>query len=176
MENTERRKPLLIERLDVSGYISSFGKSYGTYGIVVAAIIAMIIPLLLSSIFMGKKRGKKRSPNWSGWWSMLCCAQCSNYWVGLGSLGRGHNNGCILKQCCKKYSRDQFNGTRKLIKKDFVTISDGRKFERVHLGDYEWQTYGEVYHYVYNFASGLVNFGHNTNARAAIFWKLVQSG
>lgn len=75
----------------------------------------------------------------------------------------------LFEQSCKKHSRNQFLGTRKLIGKEFVTASDGRKFEKLHLGDYEWQTYGEVFNRASNFASGLVKLGHDVDTRAAIF-------
>jgi long-chain acyl-CoA synthetase len=75
----------------------------------------------------------------------------------------------LFEQSCRKHSPERFLGTRKLISKEFVTASDGRKFEKLHLGDYEWQTYGQVFDRVCNFASGLIMLGHNEDARAAIF-------
>ncbi|KAJ6329568.1 hypothetical protein OIU77_011108 [Salix suchowensis] len=65
--------------------------------------------------------------------------------------------------------RERFLGTRKLISKEFVTASDGRKFEKLHLGDYEWQTYGQVFDRACNFASGLIMLGHKEGTRAGIF-------
>ncbi|XVE72579.1 hypothetical protein DITRI_Ditri11bG0049600 [Diplodiscus trichospermus] len=173
MENNEGKTTFdtpMTEKLDVNDYLSSFEKSYGTYGIVVAAIIAVVIPLLLSSIFMGKKKGKKRGvPVELGGEAGYAVrnARISELvqvpWEGATTIA------ALFEQCCKKYSQDRFFGTRKLIKKDFVTGSDGRKFDKLHLGDYEWQTYGQVYHRVCNFASGLVKFGHNIDTHAAIF-------
>ncbi|KAJ6319403.1 hypothetical protein OIU78_014926 [Salix suchowensis] len=64
---------------------------------------------------------------------------------------------------------ERFLGTRKLISKEFVTASDGRKFEKLHLGDYEWQTYGQVFDRACNFASGLIMLGHKEGTRAGIF-------
>ncbi|XVF81417.1 hypothetical protein PTKIN_Ptkin15bG0153300 [Pterospermum kingtungense] len=169
-EGTQTFNAPTSERLDVDGYLSSFGKSYGTYGIVVAAIVAMIIPVLLSFVLMGKKKVKKRGvPVEVGGEAGYAVRNARMTelvqvpWTGATTTA------ALFEQCCKKYSQDQFLGTRKLIKRDFVTVSDGRKFEKLHLGDYEWQTYGEVYHRVCNFASGLVNFGHNVDTRAAIF-------
>lgn len=75
----------------------------------------------------------------------------------------------LFEQSCNKYTRNQFLGTRKIIQKEFVTSSDGRKFEKLHLGDYEWETYGEVFARVSNFASGLLKLGHNGDSRVAIF-------
>ncbi|XP_047333747.1 long chain acyl-CoA synthetase 8-like [Impatiens glandulifera] len=75
----------------------------------------------------------------------------------------------LFEQSCEKNSGNQFLGTRKLISKDFTTSSDGRKFEKVHLGEYEWESYGQVFDRACNFASGLVKLDHDLNTRAAIF-------
>ncbi|KAL0360241.1 UNVERIFIED_CONTAM: Long chain acyl-CoA synthetase 9, chloroplastic [Sesamum radiatum] len=50
-----------------------------------------------------------------------------------------------------------------------MEISDGKSFEKLHLGDYEWLSYGQVFEAVCNFASGLVQLGHQKGERAAIF-------
>lgn len=168
-EGTKTVDAPMPERLHVNNYLSSFGKSYGTYGIVVAAIVAMIVPVFLSFVFMGKKKVKRGVPVEVGGEAGYAVRNARMTelvqvpWTGATTMA------ALFEQCCKKYSRDQFLGTRKLIKRDFVTASDGRKFEKLHLGDYEWQNYGQVYHRVCNFASGLVNFGHNLDTRAAIF-------
>ncbi|TKY47863.1 Long chain acyl-CoA synthetase 8 [Spatholobus suberectus] len=75
----------------------------------------------------------------------------------------------LFEQSCDKYTHNQFLGARKLIQKEFVTSSDGRRFEKLHLGDYEWETYGEVFARVSNFASGLLQLGHSVDSRVAIF-------
>ncbi|GFS40099.1 long chain acyl-CoA synthetase 9 [Actinidia rufa] len=46
---------------------------------------------------------------------------------------------------------------------------DGRSFEKLHLGEYEWSSYGQVFESVCNFASGLARLGHRREERAAIF-------
>lgn len=173
MVNSEGAETLdapMPERLDVNDYLSSFGESYGAYGIVVGVIVAMIIPVLLSFFFTGKKKGKKRGvpvevSGEAGY--AVRNARMTELvqvpWAGANTMA------ALFEQCCKNYSRERFFGTRKLIKKDFVTASDGRKFEKLHLGDYEWQTYGQVFNRVCNFASGLVNFGHDVDTHVAIF-------
>ncbi|XP_062111960.1 long chain acyl-CoA synthetase 8-like [Humulus lupulus] len=75
----------------------------------------------------------------------------------------------MFEQSRKKNSHNQFFGTRKLIDKDIVTASDGRKFEKLHFREYEWQTYGEAFDRACNFASGLIKLGHNVDTRAALF-------
>ncbi|WVY93338.1 hypothetical protein V8G54_032426 [Vigna mungo] len=75
----------------------------------------------------------------------------------------------LFEQSCEKYNHNPFLGTRKLLQKEFVPSSDGRRFEKVHLGDYEWKTYGEVFACVCNFASGIIKLGHSVDSRVAIF-------
>ncbi|KAL4324299.1 hypothetical protein GQ457_11G004180 [Hibiscus cannabinus] len=172
MENTEAtslNEPL-TEKVDVNDYLSSFTNSYGTYGFVGAAVVAVIVPVLFSTFLMGKKKGKKRGvPVEVGGEAGYAVRNAripelvQFPWEGANTIA------ALFEQSCKKYSRKPCMGTRKVIKKDFVTASDGRKFEKLHLGDYEWQTYGQVYQRACHFASGLVNFGHNVDTRVAIF-------
>ncbi|KAK8541653.1 hypothetical protein V6N13_137753 [Hibiscus sabdariffa] len=172
MENTEAtslNEPL-TEKVDVNDYLSSFTNSYGTYGFVGASVVAVIVPVLFSTFLMGKKKGKKRGvPVEVGGEAGYAVRNArvpelvQFPWEGANTIA------ALFEQSCKKYSRKPCMGTRKVIKKDFVTASDGRKFEKLHLGDYEWQTYGHVYQRACHFASGLVNFGHNVDTRVAIF-------
>lgn len=84
-------------------------------------------------------------------------------WEGASTIA------ALFEQSCEKNSRHRFLGTRKLISRDFVTSGDGRKFEKVHLGEYEWDSYTRVFDRACNFASGLVKLDHDLNTRAAIF-------
>ncbi|KAK8546723.1 hypothetical protein V6N12_027493 [Hibiscus sabdariffa] len=168
MKNTGAKT--LAKKVDFNDYLSSFMKSCGTYGIVGAAAAAVIVPVLFSSILMGKKKGKKRGvPVEVGGEAGYAVCNARNPqlaqfpWEGATTIAS------LFEQCCEKYSGNPCLGTRKVINKDFVTGSDGRKFEKLHLGDYEWQTYGQVYQRACHFASGLVNFGHNVDTRVAIF-------
>ncbi|KAH9745392.1 Long chain acyl-CoA synthetase 8 [Citrus sinensis] len=144
-------------------------KGSGIYGIVGAAIVALLIPVLLSMMVARKKKVKQRGvpvevggePGYA-----IRNAQIPELvevpWKGASTMA------ALFEQSCKSHPQDRFLGKRKLLGKDFVTASDGRKFEKLHLGDYEWQTYGEVFDRACSFASGLVNFGHNVDTRAAI--------
>lgn len=150
--------------------ILSIGKGNGPYGIIGAVAVAIFIPVLLSMMFVGKKKGKQRGvPVEVGGEKGYAIrnARISHLvevpWNGATTMA------ALFEQSCKKHSRERFLGTRPVISKDVVTASDGRKFEKVHYGDYKWQTYGEVYERACNFASGLVNLGHNVDTRAAIF-------
>ncbi|XP_050207048.1 long chain acyl-CoA synthetase 8 isoform X2 [Mercurialis annua] len=77
----------------------------------------------------------------------------------------------LFEQSCKKHSQYRFLGVRKQISREFIEAGDGsgKKFEKLHLGEYEWQTYGQVFDRACNFASGLIGLGHDQDARAAIF-------
>ncbi|GLT94224.1 hypothetical protein SLE2022_119770 [Rubroshorea leprosula] len=148
----------------------SLGKSYGPYGIVGAAIVGLVIPVLLATIFVGKRKGKQRGvPVEVGGEAGYVVRNVrlpelvEVPWKGATTVA------ALFEQSCRKYSQDRFLGSRTLISKEIVTVSDGRKFEKLHLGDYEWQTFGQVYDRACNFASGLVNFGHNVDTRVAIF-------
>lgn len=144
-------------------------KGSGIYGIVGAAIVALLIPVLLSMMVARKKKVKQRgAPVEVGGEAGYAIRSAQKPelvevpWKGASTMA------VLFEQSCKSHPRDQFLGKRKLLGKDFVTASDGRKFEKLHLGDYEWQTYGEVFDRACSFASGLVNLGHNMDTRAAI--------
>ncbi|BBG99878.1 AMP-dependent synthetase and ligase family protein [Prunus dulcis] len=145
-------------------------KGYGTYGIVSAVIVAVLIPVLLSPIFMGKKRGKQRGVPAEVGGEAGYAMRNARVTELIEVPQKGATTmAALFELSCKKYSQNQFLGTRKFIGREFVTASDGRKFEKLHLGDYEWQTYREVFDRACNFASGLINLGHNVDSRAAIF-------
>ncbi|KAK2647902.1 hypothetical protein Ddye_015391 [Dipteronia dyeriana] len=153
-----------------SPMLEKVGVSDGTYGIVGAAVVAILIPILLSVVLVGKKKGKLRGvPVEVGGEAGYAVrnARISELvevpWKGATTMA------ALFELSCKARPRDRFLGTRKIINKEFVTASDGRKFEKVHLGDYEWQTYGEVLDRASHFASGLVKLGHDVDTRAAIF-------
>lgn len=159
----------VVENIRAGDYLSVW-KSFGEYGIVGAVIVGILIPVLCSTIFMGKKRGKQRGvPVEVGGEAGYAVRNARSTelievpWKGATTMA------ALFEQACKKYSQNRFLGTRKLINREFVTSSDGRRFEKLHLGDYEWQTYGEVFDRACNFASGLVRLGHNVDSRVAIF-------
>lgn len=153
-----------------SGDYLSVWKGYGAYGIVGAIVVGILIPIFLSTLLLGKKRGKQRGVP-------VSVSGDAAYTVRNGRVTElvevpwkeATTVAAMFEQSCKKHSRNQFLGTRKLISKDFVTASDGRKFEKLHFGEYEWQTYGEVFERASNFASGIVKLGHNLDSRTVLF-------
>ncbi|CAN4084533.1 unnamed protein product [Withania somnifera] len=121
-------------------------------------------------LLMGKKRAKQRGvPVQVGGETGLAMRNAKSTrlvevpWEGATTVP------ALFEQSCRKHSSDRCLGTRKLVSRDFVTASDGRKFEKLHLGEYQWDSYGQVFDRACNFASGLINFGHDVDTRAAIF-------
>ncbi|KAK3034012.1 hypothetical protein RJ639_033297 [Escallonia herrerae] len=150
-------------------YLSAF-KGQGSYGIVGAAIVALLIPLLLSTIFLGKKKMKQRGVQVQvGGEAGLAMRNAKSARLIEVPWGGATTMAVLFEQACRKHSRQRFLGTRELISKEFVTASDGRKFEKLHFGDYQWETYGKVFDRACNFASGLIKLGHDVDTRAAIF-------
>uniref|UniRef100_A0A453KIM8 4-coumarate--CoA ligase n=1 Tax=Aegilops tauschii subsp. strangulata TaxID=200361 RepID=A0A453KIM8_AEGTS len=75
----------------------------------------------------------------------------------------------LFEMASKKYTQHRCLGTRKLISSEFIEAADGRKFEKLHLGEYQWNSYAEAFKRACNFASGLIKMGHQLDSRAAIF-------
>lgn len=156
-----------LERLASYDYIS---KNYGSSGVAGAVFIAIIVPIFFSMLLMEKKKAKQRGvPVQVGGEAGLAMRNAKSAglvevpWEGATTVP------ALFEQSCKKHSSDRCLGTRKLVSRDFVTASDGRKFEKLHLGEYQWESYGQVFDRACNFASGLINFGHDMDTRAAIF-------
>ncbi|KAK1263116.1 hypothetical protein QJS04_geneDACA022335 [Acorus gramineus] len=84
-------------------------------------------------------------------------------WEGISTLAE------LFEQSCKKYAFKRLLGTRQLISREMEATADGRSFEKLHLGSYEWLNYGQAFEVVCNFSSGLVALGHGRRERAAIF-------
>ncbi|CAN1127974.1 Long chain acyl-CoA synthetase 8 [Linum perenne] len=160
----------VVDKVGPDDSLSTGDAYYGTYGIVGAAVLAMLIPFLLSVLVMGKKKPKQRGiPVEVGGEPGYAIRNArvpeliESPWEGATTMA------ALFEQSCKKYSQQRCLGKRKLVDKEFITASDGRKFEKLHLGDYEWETYGQVFDRASNFASGLIGLGHDLGSRAAIF-------
>ncbi|KAL9277737.1 hypothetical protein ACSQ67_025001 [Phaseolus vulgaris] len=150
--------------------ISDIWKDHGECGALAAIVISILVPVLFSALFFAKKKGKIRGVpvevSGEAGFAIRNARKTELVevpWKGAPTMAH------LFEQSCDKYTRNQFLGTRKLIQREFVSSSDGRKFEKVHLGDYEWETYGEVFARVSNFASGLLKLGHLIDSRVAIF-------
>ncbi|XP_047319725.1 long chain acyl-CoA synthetase 8-like [Impatiens glandulifera] len=139
-------------------------------GILVGIVVAVSVPIILSLILAVKRKTKQRGVQVnvggeegiamrSAKWPKLIEVP----WEGATTMA------ALFEQSCKKHSRNHFLGTRKLVSRDYVVASDGRKFEKLHLGEYKWETYGEVFDRASKFASGLIKLGHDKDRRVAIF-------
>ncbi|KAF5812172.1 putative long-chain-fatty-acid--CoA ligase [Helianthus annuus] len=157
------------EQMDVGGSLSTFMKDK-SYGAAIAVLFAVAVPLVLSSMFVGKKKVKQRGvpvevggePGF-GMRNVRSKKLVDVPWEGATTMA------ALFEQSCKKHSQHRFLGTRKLIERSFIDGSGGRKFEKLHLGEYEWETFGQVFERVCNFASGLIQLGHDPDTRIAIF-------
>jgi long-chain acyl-CoA synthetase len=84
-------------------------------------------------------------------------------WEGVSTLAE------LFEEACRKHGERFLLGTRLIISKETETSSDGRRFEKVEFGDYEWLSYADAFEDVLRFGSGLAALGHERNERAAIF-------
>ncbi|KAG8378268.1 hypothetical protein BUALT_Bualt08G0119900 [Buddleja alternifolia] len=131
--------------------------------------VGVIVPLLFTLLVRSNKKGKKRGlpedvggePGYAIR-NYRFTSPVETAWEGVRTLAE------LFEQSCKKHSNKRLLGTRKLISREVETY-DGKSFEKLHLGDYEWLSYGQVFEAVCNFSSGLVQLGHQKGERVAIF-------
>ncbi|KAI3839344.1 hypothetical protein MKX03_022630 [Papaver bracteatum] len=149
----------------VQNYMSIFNGNE-SIGIAVAFTIGLLIPLLL----IGMKRTKQRGvPVQVGGETGFAIRNHRSKtlievpWEGATTMA------ALFEQSCKKNTHERCLGTREVISREVVTGGDGRKFEKLHLGEYVWETYEGAFKRASNFASGLVKLGHSADSRAAIF-------
>ncbi|KAH8949603.1 hypothetical protein BDL97_10G040900 [Sphagnum fallax] len=75
----------------------------------------------------------------------------------------------LFEQACERFSGNKCLGTRTLVSQETEVSADGRRLEKVSLGNYFWITYELALQRVRHFASGLVAIGHQRGERLAIF-------
>ncbi|XP_047983121.1 long chain acyl-CoA synthetase 9, chloroplastic [Salvia hispanica] len=131
----------------------------------VGAIIPILLTLLVRSTKKEKKRGLPADVGGDNGYAIRnyrFTSPIESAWDGITTLAE------LFEQSCQKYSNRRLLGTRKLIARS-VEISGGKSFEKLHLGEYEWISYGQAFESVCHFSSGLVQLGHQRGERAAIF-------
>ncbi|KAJ6834374.1 long chain acyl-CoA synthetase 9, chloroplastic [Iris pallida] len=145
-------------------------------------IVGLVFPLLLSYVLRRKGKKKRGLPVDVGGEpgyairNYRFTTPVESHWEGVTTLAE------LFEQSCKQFSDKHFLGTRKLIARETEHSPDGRSFEKLHLGDYEWLSYAEAYEAVCGFASGLVQLGHGKEERVAIFadtraeWQIALQG
>uniref|UniRef100_A0A162ABU9 AMP-dependent synthetase/ligase domain-containing protein n=1 Tax=Daucus carota subsp. sativus TaxID=79200 RepID=A0A162ABU9_DAUCS len=133
-------------------------------------LIGVIVPFVLTLLVRNSKNGKKRGeptavggePGYAVR-NKLFTSPMESAWQGISTLAE------LFEHSCKKHHKKRYLGTRRLITSEMEASGDGRSFEKLHLGEYEWLTYGKAFEMVCNFASGLANLGHKRDERVAIF-------
>ncbi|KQJ93302.1 long chain acyl-CoA synthetase 8 [Brachypodium distachyon] len=156
----------ILERLATSDV--PLVKEYGLHGVIGALLLAMVIPILLSSML--SKKVKKRAVQTDVGGEAGLAMRNSRFssliqvpWEGATTMA------ALFEMASKKYPQHRCLGSRNLISSEFIEAADGRKFEKLHLGEYEWNSYAEAFNRACNFASGLIKMGHQPDSRAAIF-------
>ena len=130
---------------------------------------AFLVPGFLSNVLQGKQRKQRGVPVEVGGEEGYAVRNAQATELLESPQKEVTTVAALFEQSCKKHSQNPSLGTRKFIGREFVTDSDGRNIEKLHLGDYEWQTYGQVFDRACNFASCLIRLGHNADTRAAIY-------
>ncbi|XP_010416710.1 PREDICTED: long chain acyl-CoA synthetase 9, chloroplastic [Camelina sativa] len=130
----------------------------------------VIVPLALTLLVQKSKKDKKRGVvvdvgGEQGYAirNHRFADPVTSHWEDISTLPQ------LFEISCNAHSDQVFLGTRKLISRDIETSDDGKTFEKLHLGDYEWLTFAKTLEAVCDFASGLVQIGHKTGERVAIF-------
>ncbi|XP_068659474.1 long chain acyl-CoA synthetase 9, chloroplastic-like [Aristolochia californica] len=133
-------------------------------------LVGIFVPLLFSLLFRNFKKEKKRGvPVNVGGEPGYAIRNCrfpsavETAWEGVSTLAE------LFEESCKRHANKQSLGTRTLIAKEVEVTDDGKTIEKLHLGNYAWLSYHEAFDVVRSFSSGLVNIGHGSGERAAIF-------
>ncbi|KAL6600323.1 hypothetical protein ACP70R_045123 [Stipagrostis hirtigluma subsp. patula] len=158
----------ILKRIAIAASDMPVLKEYGMPGVIGALLLALVIPVMLSSLFgkKAKQRAVQADLGGEAGFAMRNSRFSSLVqvpWEGATTMA------ALFEMASKKYSQKKCLGTRKLINREFIESSDGRKFEKLHLGEYEWDTYAEAFKRACNFASGLIKMGHKQDSRVAIF-------
>ncbi|XP_009363157.2 long chain acyl-CoA synthetase 9, chloroplastic [Pyrus x bretschneideri] len=133
-------------------------------------MVGVLVPLLLTIMIQKSMRAKQRGvpvdvggePGYAIR-NHRFTAPVATLWKGVTTLAE------LFEQSSKRFLERRLLGTRALIAREVEVSKDGRSFEKLHLGDYEWLTYGKAFEVVCNFASGLAQLGHNREEKVAIF-------
>lgn len=132
-------------------------------------LVGLVVPLLIAFVFRKKSVKQRGLPVDVGGEPGYAIRNArfpspvKTLWEGVTTLAE------LFENSCKNYSDMRLLGTRKLIASEYEVAPDGRSFEKLHLEEYEWLSYGQVYNAACNFASGLVQLGHGKGERVAIF-------
>ncbi|KAK7321015.1 hypothetical protein VNO77_31080 [Canavalia gladiata] len=134
-------------------------------------MFGVIIPLLVTFLVRNSNRDPKRRglPVQVGGEPGLALrnsrfeSPIQTAWEGVATLA------ALFEEACRRHGQRLLLGTRSVLSREIQTSHDGRSFEKLHLGEYQWLSYDNVFHVVSAFASGLAYLGHLRQERAAIF-------
>ncbi|CAL1412449.1 unnamed protein product [Linum trigynum] len=134
---------------------------------IIGAIVPLVVTLLLrKNSNNGKKRGVPIDVGGQDGYAIRNAGfptPLETAWEGVSTLAE------LFESACKRHGNKNLLGTRKLISSEVQVSGDGRSFEKLHLGEYEWLTYAAVFQRVSTFGSGLAQLGHLRDERVAIF-------
>ncbi|XP_035542695.1 long chain acyl-CoA synthetase 9, chloroplastic-like isoform X2 [Juglans regia] len=133
---------------------------------IVGVLVPLVVTLLLRNAKNSKKRGLLADVGGEPGYAIRnrrFTSPVQTAWEGISTLAE------LFEHSCEQYRDKYLLGTRELISREVEVTEEGRSFEKLHLGDYEWLTYGRAFEAVCNFASGLAQLGHRKEERAAIF-------
>ncbi|KAJ9167087.1 hypothetical protein P3X46_021764 [Hevea brasiliensis] len=136
-----------------------------------AYLVGVLVPLAVTLFFRNSKKNEKKRgvPVDVGGEPGIAIRNArfptplETAWEGVFTLAE------LFEYACKRHGDKYLLGTRRLIARENEVAPDGRTFEKLHLGEYEWLTYAKVFEKVCNFASGLAHIGHRREERVAIF-------
>uniref|UniRef100_M0ZJY6 Long-chain-fatty-acid CoA ligase n=1 Tax=Solanum tuberosum TaxID=4113 RepID=M0ZJY6_SOLTU len=133
---------------------------------VAGVLVPLVVTILLQNRRSRKKRGLPADVGGEPGYAIRNSrfnAPVETAWDGITTLAE------LFEYSCKKHYHKKLLGTRKLLSREMEVSADGRSFEKLHLGDYEWLSYGQAFEIVCNFSSGLALLGHQREERVAIF-------
>ncbi|KAL3700414.1 hypothetical protein R1sor_018436 [Riccia sorocarpa] len=151
--------------------VSNTSKENSAGGTMTPIVVSILIPVILSLAL--RRRGEKKKnaavtvdvggePGYTvrnhRYLSLL-----ETPWEGANTIS------ALFEDTCKNYSPHPLLGTRELIQRETIKSPDGRPLEKVTLGKFTWQTFGEVFERVQHFSSGLVSLGLKKGEKVAIF-------
>ncbi|RLM58294.1 long chain acyl-CoA synthetase 9, chloroplastic-like [Panicum miliaceum] len=129
-----------------------------------------LLPFVASLLLTKRKSDKKRGVPVEVGGEPGCAVRnhrferpIETHWEGVSTLAE------LFEQSCEQFAYMPLYGTRKLIARELEVAPDGRSFEKLHLGNYEWTSYADAFKTVCNFSSGLLRIGHLKDEHVAIF-------
>ncbi|CAL9066353.1 unnamed protein product [Musa banksii] len=134
-------------------------------------IVGIFVPLFVVSIMLresndAKKRGLLVDAGGEPGYAVRnhrFASPVESLWEGVSTLAE------LFEQSCKRFACKPLLGSRELISRETEVSQDGRSFEKLHLGNYQWISYDEAFKAVCNIASGLLQLGIKKNDHIAIF-------